>query len=41
MSSKEESQIKGQPEDRMQQLPVKVMIGNGLNHTLMVILDLF
>ena len=29
------------PEDRMQQLPVKVMIGNGLNHALMVSLDLF
>ena len=34
MSRKEESQIK-------QQLPVKVMIGNGLNHALMVSLDLF
>ena len=41
MSRREESQIKGQPEDRMQQLPVKVMIGNGLNHALMVRLDLF
>ena len=41
MSRKEESQIKGQSEDRMQQLPVKVMIGNGLNHALMVSLDLF
>ena len=41
MSRKEEAQIQGQPEDRMQQLPVKVMIGNGLNHALMVSLDLF
>ena len=41
MSRKEEPQIHGQPEDRLQQLPVKVMIGNGLNHALMVSLDLF
>ena len=41
MSRKEETQIHGQLEDRMQQLPVKVMIGNGLNHALMVSLDLF
>ena len=33
---REESQIRGQPEDRMQQLTVKVMIGNGLNHALML-----
>lgn len=41
MSRKEKPQIKGQPEDGMQQLPVKVMIGNGVNHALMVSLDLF
>ena len=41
MSRKEEKTIKGQPEDRMQQLPVKIMLGNGLNHALMVSLDLF
>ena len=41
MSRKEEKTIVGQPEDRMQQLPVKVMLGNGLNHALMVSLDLF
>ena len=41
MSRREEKSIKGQPEDRMQQLPVKVMLGNGLNHALMVSLDLF
>ena len=41
MSRREEKTIRGQPEDRMQQLPVKVMLGNGLNHALMVSLDLF
>ena len=40
MSRKEEKTIRGQPEDRMQQLPVNIMLGNGLNHALMVSLDI-
>ena len=35
-----EDQLEFEPEDRWSQIPVKIMIGNGLNHALMLSLDL-
>lgn len=40
MTTKLEETIEGEPDDRPQQIPVKLMLGNGITYALMVSLDI-